>query len=341
MKRWISVALASLMLARPGAAAIVHGGGGGGGGGGGMSHGPMGGGGMGHGPMGGVPVGGSISHGSMSPSPQGSWGGASHGPSVESTHVRSVGTTPMSRPAAAPATHPAGAPSSHAMNTTVVHNTAVVHSIAASQHTEIVPGHTWVHNSFSHFCSFDHTHWYGFWFGASFVWFPYYYNYWWWYDPYYSRWDYWYNGYWWWYGPGGATYIYVDNAYVPYDQYVQTYDASPPPQDMTTEGGSTALPAPPSTPPKTPPASVAKYAPTSASGAWKTPDGRRLVQISGAAGGAFLFDQTKSPPSLIKHLGDNAVNVRFAGGKSGPVKILVDYKDGTFHLYDENGHRAD
>ncbi|HXS99329.1 MAG TPA: hypothetical protein VN915_01495 [Elusimicrobiota bacterium] len=294
MKRLIPIALAALMLAKPALPAIVHGGGGGrGGSGGGMSRGSFGGG-MGHAP---------------------SSGGA----------MRSIGTTR------------AAAPSPRAMNSGVVHNSAVVNTIAARQNVESIPGRTFVHNAggrtFFHFHSRDRINWWGFWLGPSFFWFPYYYNYWWWYDPSYARWDYWYGGHWWWYGPGGVTYIYVDNAYVPYDQYAQTYAPA--------QEGSASMPAPPSTPPQTPPASAEKNAPTSPGGTWKSPDGKRMVQINGAAGGAFLFDQTKSPPSLIKHLGDGAENVRFSGGKSGPTKILVDYKDGSFHLYDQNGQPAD
>lgn len=250
-------------------------------------------------------------------------GGGGSGGGGGGAHVRSVGTVGGA--------HAAAAPSSHVMNTTVIRNPGASGGISSHAGIERAPGRTWYHHDgghgYYHYYSHDHYNWYGFWFGPSFYWFPYYYGYWWWYDPGYARWNYWYNGYWWYYPPGGPTYIYVNNGYVPYDQYAQT--------------GETSVPAPPSTPPSAPPASAAKNAPSApAGGSWKTPDGKRMVQINGPDGGAFLFDQTKTPPSLIKHLGDHAEKVLFAGSAKGPSKILVEFSDGSFKVFDESGNPA-
>lgn len=223
--------------------------------------------------------------------------------------------------------HVFAGPSGRAMGS-VARNGAVSTSIVRSQGVERAPNRFFFHDDggvrFWHFVDRDRFHWFGFPFGPSFFWFPFFAGYWWWWDPAFGRWDFWYGDNWWWYGPGGATFVYVNDSYVPYDQYTET-DAS----------GAT----PPSAPPTAPPKSAAANQPTQPGGTWKTPDGRRLVQISGSANGAFLFDNSKTPPALIKHLGDGAEQVRFSGaGPKTAAKILVDYQDGTFVLYDEDGN---
>jgi len=44
----------------------------------------------------------------------------------------------------------------------------------------------------------------------------------------------------------------------------------------------------------------------------------------------------------LKYLGKNAEKVRFSGGKEGaPLRILVDFKDGSFSLFDKDGAASD
>jgi hypothetical protein len=204
----------------------------------------------------------------------------------------------------------------------------------AGGRTQIVPNRSFSRNEggrrFDHFFDRDGRHWSGARFGDRFFWFPFFAGYWWWYDPGFARWDYWWDGYWWWGGPGGAPYVYVNSTYVPYDQY----GAQAPQQEA---------PSPPSAPPSgTPniaPSEIPADNPGAVGGAWKSPDQKRLVQIADA--GAYLFDESSSPPKFMKYLGANAEKVRFSGGVSGqPLQILLERTDGGFALFDADGNPA-
>ncbi len=72
--------------------------------------------------------------------------------------------------------------------------------------------------------------------------------------------------------------------------------------------------------------------------ATNSPDSRRMVQIFGSDDQAFLYDKTASPPAFLQFLGAGVSMVRFSGGAAGaPLQILVEFKDDTFALFDENG----
>jgi hypothetical protein len=240
--------------------------------------------------------------------------------------------------------HESAAPSARGLS--FARNGEMSRSIGARQGAERVPNHYYYHNDggsryWHYYGGPGGLHWYGFYFGANFWWFPFYSGYWWWYDPNYARYAYWYNGYWWWTGPGGAPYIYVNNNYIPYDQYQQQAQQAPQ-ASADSADSSEAVPAPPTAPPSAPPSVAAAKAPAKEGNAEKSPDGRRMVQITGKEGGAFLFDESATPPVFMKHLGDNVEKVRFSGGAGGqPLRVLVDYKDGTFALFDENGNPED
>ena len=214
-------------------------------------------------------------------------------------------------------------------------NSAVTRGIGAQQRVESVPNRFYFHNNggVRYWHSFrGGLHWYGFHHDRDFFWFPFFAGYWWWWDVNATRWAYWWDGYWWYNGPGGAPYIFVGDSYIPYDQYQQQAPAA--------SGENVA--SPPSEPPSAPPGAAAANAPSSVpgaeGGAWKSPDGKRMVQVQGADGGAYLFDQSVSPPSFVKFLGGGAEKALFSGGTGGqPLQILLEYKNGGFAAFDADG----
>jgi hypothetical protein len=199
----------------------------------------------------------------------------------------------------------------------VVENRTVVSGIQRQQSSEVVPNHYYWHNEggvrYSHYYD-GQRHWYGFYHGPTFYWTRYHRNRWWWFDASGARWVYWWNGYWWWPGPGGAAYVYVDGAYYPYEAEGVAVES------VETSAVPAAVPAP------------------NASGATVSADGSRMVQIFGADAEGFLYDKTAAPPKFLKYLGNAVVKTRFSGGTAGaPLQLLVEYKDGTFALFDGNG----
>ena len=174
------------------------------------------------------------------------------------------------------------------------------------------------HNSggkkYSHFRDADDIDWYGFYFGPSFYWTRYYADRWWWYDPGYARWVFWWNGYWWWQGPGGTASVYLDNEYYPYQE-----------GGVTVKSSATVSPA------------EAKPVPGTGK-QWTSPDMRRMVEVTGTEDAAFLYDRTGGSPVYLCYLGRGVSRVRFSGGVTGqPLLILLDFKDGSFALFDADG----
>ena len=224
---------------------------------------------------------------------------------------------PRSNESGKPITQRASAvpPAQHAA---VMRNTNVVRGIQAQQRTEVVPNRYYWHNDrgvrYSHYYD-GHNHWYGFYHGSAFYWTRYYSDRWWWYDPLHLRWVFWWSGFWWWPGPGGAPYVYVDNNYYPYEDSgvtVEHVQEQPAPAEMPEpDAGQTVA----------------------------SPDGKRMVQIFGAEGQAFLYDKTATPPTFMKYLGQGVSQVRFSAATPGAAaQILVEYKDNTFALFDPDGN---
>jgi len=123
----------------------------------------------------------------------------------------------------------------------------------------------------------------------------------------------WWNGYWWWPGPGGAPYVYIDNAYYPYEDTgvtVEHVSEQPAPTSLPEPGNGSTV---------------------------DSPDGKRMVQIFGSDAQAFLYDKTVSPPRFLRYLGSGVSKVRFSAGSAGP-QVLVEYKDDTFSLFDQDGN---
>ncbi len=205
-------------------------------------------------------------------------------------------------------------PAHHA---SVMQNKDLVRNIQTQQRGEMAPNHYYWHNDggmrYSHYYD-GHNHWYGFYHGPTFYWTRYYGDRWWWYGGG-ARWVFWWDGFWWWQGPAGVPYIYVDGNYYPYES------------EGVTVVHEEAL---------APPSAVPAPNPSAAS---KSPDGRRMVQISGAKGEAFLYDETVNPPEFVKFLGAGVSKVRYSGGTAAaPLQILVEYKDDTFAMFDADGN---
>ena len=70
-----------------------------------------------------------------------------------------------------------------------------------------------------------------------------------------------------------------------------------------------------------------------------SPDGKRMVQIIGPDGAAYLYDKTTADPSYLKFLAKNVDKVKFTGASAEtPTRLLLEFKDGTFALYDADGN---
>ncbi|MDD2772430.1 MAG: hypothetical protein PHP45_01900 [Elusimicrobiales bacterium] len=208
----------------------------------------------------------------------------------------------------------------------VAGNRAVVGDIMARQRGEGMRNHYYWHTAggvrYAHYFDDHNVHWYGFYHGPSFYWTRFYENRWWWFDPGFARWVFWWDGYWWWQGPGAALYVYVDNSYYPYEA----------------EQGNVIVKKPETMlPPDEQPASPSEGR------NWTSPDGKRMVQLTGPRAEAFLYSVSgSSEPVFAAYLGQGVEKVRFSGGKPGqPLQILLDFKDGTFALYDIDGNALD
>jgi hypothetical protein len=203
----------------------------------------------------------------------------------------------------------------------VARDRSFVRGIIGRQRTESKPNHYYWHKTphgtrYAHYYD-GHDHWYGFYHGSQFYWTRYHADRWWWWDPVALRWAYWWSGYWWWQAPDGTAYVYVDNSYYPYDSsgvVVTSPEVVAPPAEV----------------------------PAADSGnVFDSPDGSREVQIA-ADSGAYLYSKENGATSYMKYLGPDADKVLFSGGMNGkPLSILVEYKDDTFAMFDQDGASLD
>jgi len=199
----------------------------------------------------------------------------------------------------------------------VMRHPELLRAIQGEQRAEVIRNHYYWHNNggvkYAHYYDEHGTHWYGFYHGPKFYWCRYYAANWWWHDGMFDRWVFWWDGYWWWWGPGGIAYVYVADNYYPYDMGF----------------GQTVVEAPETENPPAPPPS-----PTDGE-LWLTPDETRMVQVYGDEAGAFLYDNTGDEPVYRTYLGRDVSGVRFDEGP--PVRIILDFKDRSFALYDLDG----
>lgn len=182
------------------------------------------------------------------------------------------------------------------------------------ERSETVPHRHFWHDHggrrYSHYYD-GHVHWYGWYGGSRFYWARPWGGFWWWYDPVFGRWSYWYDGHWWWGGPGGALYIYVNDDYYPYTPRAGTYERR---ADAATGAGE----------------------------AWTSPDGRRVVEVTGADAQAVLYEKSDGSLVYLRFLGKGAQRARFSSPSPGSrATVLLEFRDGTFALFDEDGRRLD
>ena len=201
----------------------------------------------------------------------------------------------------------------------VARNMALVRNIQGQQGRENVRQHFYWHNEggvrYWHYSDRGGVHWYGFYHGPTFYWTRLSGNRWWWFDARFNRWAYWWSGFWWWPGPQGVEYVYVDNAYYPYQDpgvvTVQNPEVQPPPSADPAPGEGQVF---------------------------TSPDGTRMVQIFGEHSDAFLYDKTGPEPKYLAHLGQGVEQVRFElSGDKKTLRILADFKDGNYSLFDAGG----
>ena len=204
-------------------------------------------------------------------------------------------------------------PAHHA---TIMGNAAFLTAALGLAAVETARNHYYWHTDHGvKFCHYDDAHgnhWYGFYHGKTFYWTRYNAGRWWWHDDRFGRWVYWSDGYWWWQGPNGHSYVYVQNNYYPYENgavVVQNPELQPP---------ATTNPAP------------------NEGKTYPSPDGTRLVQIYGPRSEAFLYAQSPTGPAFLKYLGENVAVAKFSAS-GGQTEVLLNFKDGSFAVYDSNG----
>jgi hypothetical protein len=202
---------------------------------------------------------------------------------------------------------------------------ALMRDVDAHRAEENVPRRYYWHQSekvkYCHYLDDRGMHWYGFYHGPTFYWTRYHAGRWWWYDQNFHRWAHWYAGFWWWQAPTGLEYVFVDNNYYPYEEGV-----------VTTKNPEVQAP---------PIETLAADAPTQPPSAM-SPDGKRSVRITGPQDEAYLYDESAEPPAMLKYLGHGVNKARFSVGAAGKApRILLDFKDGSFALFDADGNPLD
>jgi hypothetical protein len=66
------------------------------------------------------------------------------------------------------------------------------------------------------------------------------------------------------------------------------------------------------------------------------------VRLWGNDSEAFLYDKSEAKEEFMRYLGKGVERVRFSGGKDGkPLRILLEFKDDSFAMYDSEGEPLD
>ncbi|MCR4295681.1 MAG: hypothetical protein NUW21_09120, partial [Elusimicrobia bacterium] len=81
---------------------------------------------------------------------------------------------------------------------------------------------------------------------------------------------------------------------------------------------------------------------TGAAGAWTSPDGRRVVEVTGTDAQAVLYEKKDQELIYRGFLGREVQRARFSAATAqSAATILVEFRDGTFALFDFDGRRID
>ncbi len=181
--------------------------------------------------------------------------------------------------------------------------------------------------------------WWGWYFGGAFFWTQFYWGNWWWYDPWWGNWCWWWNGWWWWEDPATTTvYVYNNGNYTPAQSNGDNGNnnngsAGYNPEDYggPVYGTDGKLVQPNSG------YSESNPAPRDENGSvdFTSQDGKVKVTVS-SQGDAFLYD-LKNPKAKPVYLDSNVDEVKFSSAESGPTRILLLFKDGTFETFNEDG----
>jgi hypothetical protein len=145
--------------------------------------------------------------------------------------------------------------------------------------------------------------------GSSYFWTRYWGNHMWWYDPVYFRWCYWWDGGWWWQDPYHVNVVYVYNN----GNYVST----------SAGAGVDVAVANPSAPARI----------------FTSPDGSRMVKVTGSAQDAFLYDTSSTPSFQPIYLASGVKDVKLSNTTNGrPLQVMLILNDGSFDLFDDQGN---
>lgn len=152
-------------------------------------------------------------------------------------------------------------------------------------------------------------HWYGWYEGDRYFWTRYFSGLWWFYHSDYGRWCFWHDGFWWWQDPYhvGDLYCYTNDDYIPCNSANDTIR-------VTTEDQLGAV-------------------------QYKSPDGSRMVKVSGASQDAFLYDTSSSPAFGATYLASGVKGVEFSNLQNGgSLQVILKITDGSFDMFDGDGN---
>lgn len=185
--------------------------------------------------------------------------------------------------------------------------------VEAHERDETRPGRYYWHKdsafNYCHYLDDSGYHWYGWYLGPQFFWTRNFSGRWWWYDVDFDRWSFYNDNFWWWQDPYhvGDLYCYNDGAYIPVnsqeDQIVVTQAA---------------------------PAELKSF---------KSPDGTRTVKLLPGSEDAFLYDTDGVTSFNPVYLASGVERVEFSNTANGrPLEIVLKLNDGSFDLFDGDGH---
>jgi hypothetical protein len=185
--------------------------------------------------------------------------------------------------------------------------------VEADRRSESRPGHYYWHKdsgfNYCHYLDGSGYHWYGWYLGEQFFWTRNFSGRWWWYDADFDRWDFYNDNFWWWQDPYhvGDLYCYNEGDYTP----VNSRDD----QVAVTQPEAVSLQT------------------------FDSPDGTRKIKLVADTEDAFLYDAADPPSFSPLYLASGVQSVEFSqAGNGRPLEIFLKLNDGSFDLFDGQGH---